>query len=95
MKTNTHLVEVILTEKDGREFVQFVNAAKGPMAAWIKSYDEMSPLRDLRVSYLCDKPKRIVRFPENTQLEFKYQDGRAEFTINELSIHTVIEICNN
>lgn len=95
VKTNTHLVEVILTEKDGREFVQFVNAAKGPMAAWIKSYDEMSPLRDVRVSYLCDKPKRIVRFPENTQLEFTYQDGRAEFTIDELRIHTVIEICNN
>ncbi len=95
VQTNTKLVEVILTEKDGREFVQFVNMAKGPIAGWIKSYDEALPLRNVQVSYLCDKPKRIMRFPENTPLEFTYKDGRAEFTIDELCIHTVVEICKN
>lgn len=93
VKTNTHLVEIILSEKEGREFVQLINIGAGKKATEIKSFDEIVPLRKVKVSYLCaQKPKMIKCYPENKALCFDYEQGRVCFELEELEIHTIIEI---
>ena len=93
VKTNTHLVEVILSEKEGREFVQLISLGAGKKAFEVKTFDEILSLRDLKVEYLREKaPKKVMQYPENKELPFTYQDGRVCLTIDELLIHTVLEM---
>ena len=95
IKTNTHLVEVILTEKDGREFIQLINIGLGKIASEVKSYDQFLPIHNLKVEYLCDKmPNKVVQLLESKQLEFSYENGRVCFEIEKLDIHSIIEIIN-
>lgn len=93
VKTNTHFVEIILTEKDGREFVQTVNLETGKKHIDIKSFDEILPLRNVKLSYLrAKKPNKIMRYPENTEVAFTYENGRVEFELDELKIHSIFEM---
>lgn len=91
--TNTHLVEVILSEKDNREFVQLINLSAGRKAFEIKTYDEVLPLRGLQVEYArgCT-PKKVMQYPESKEVPFAYKNGRVCFTLDELPIHTIVEM---
>ena len=96
VKTNTHLVEVVLTEKKGREFLQFINIGVGKMASEVKSFNESLPIFNLQVAYLRPKmPKKVVQFPENKELPFSYENGRVCFTIEKLDVHSIIEMVND
>ena len=93
IKTNTHLVEVVLSEKDGREFVQLINTSAGKKAFEVKSFDETLPLPNLKVEYLrANAPKKVVQFPENKVIPFTYENGRVQFTIKNLLIHAIVEM---
>ena len=96
VETNTHLVEVILSEKNGREFVQLINLGVGKMAGEVKSFNESLPMHDLEVKYLRSQaPKKVVQFPENKELPFEYLNGRVCFTLEKLDIHAVVEMVND
>jgi hypothetical protein len=93
VKTNTHLVEVVLSEKEGREFVQLINIGAGKKASEVKSFNEILSLRDLKVEYLREcAPKKVIQYPANKEILFNYENGRVSFTINDLYIHTIIEM---
>ena len=92
VKTNTHFVEVVLSKKDDREFVQLINISAGKKALEIKSFDEVLPLSNIKVEYLRNRaPKKVIQFPENKELSFIYKDGRVCFEVENLLIHNVIE----
>jgi hypothetical protein len=93
VKTNTHLVEIVLTEKNGREFINLINLGVGKVAGEVKTFDESLPIHDLKVEYLRDKkPSKVILLPENKELEFSYNNGRVCFEIEKLDIHSIIEI---
>ena len=93
VKTNTHLVEVVLTEKDGREFIQLINIGLGKIASEVKSYDQFLPIHNVKVEYLRAKcPNKVILLPENKQLEFFYENERVCFQIERLDIHSIVEI---
>ncbi|MBR3864228.1 MAG: hypothetical protein IKJ19_03815 [Clostridia bacterium] len=93
VKTNTHLVEIVLTEKNGREFINLINLGIGKVAGEVKTYDESLPIHNLKVEYLRDKkPSKVILLPENKELEFSYNNGRVCFEIEKLDIHSIIEI---
>ena len=93
VKTNTHLVEIVLTEKNGREFINLINLGVGKIAGEVKTFDESLPIHDLKVEYLRDKkPSKVILLPENKELEFSYNNGRVCFEIQKLDIHSIVEI---
>jgi hypothetical protein len=93
VETNTHLSEVVLSEKDGREFIQLINMGAGKMAGEVKTFNESLPIYNLKVKYLRDKkPNKVMQFPENKELKFSYTNGRVCFEIERLDIHSIIEI---
>ena len=96
VKTNTHLVEVVLSEKNDREFLQFINIGVGKMASKVKSFNESLPIFNLQVAYLRPKiPQKVVQFPENKELPFSYENGRVCFTMEKLDIHSIVEMVND
>ena len=93
VNTNNKLVEVLLSEKDGREFVNLINLGVGKIAAEVKTYDQHLPISNLKIEYLRDKkPNKVMQFPENKELQFSYINGRVCFEIERLDIHSIIEI---
>ena len=73
--------------------IQLINIGLGKIASEVKSYDESLHIHNLKIEYLHDKkPKKLVQFPDNKELEFSYKNGRVCFEIASLDIHSIIEI---
>ncbi len=55
--------------------------------------EDTVPLYNIKCAVKCDKkPSAIRTVPDGTDLEFKYFDRYAEFTVPEVNIHQMIEI---
>lgn len=85
--------EILCTEKDGRSFVQIVNANGNHNNPNSLTDDILPPLMDLKLSIACDKaPKALILQPEGRELPFEYKDGRAYVDIERINVHAILEI---
>ena len=85
--------EILCTEKNGREFIQIVNANGNHCNPNVLTDDTLPPLIDLKLSIALDKaPKSLILQPEGRELSFEYKDGRAFVDIDRINIHAVLEI---
>lgn len=90
--TGSSYADVSLMQKNGREYIHLTNTAGESRADKVKTFGEIPPLYDIKVSYRCEKPVSVMRVPENVPLEYEYKNGRLETKIARLDIHTAIEI---
>ena len=86
-------VEVTLTEKGGKRFVQLVNAGGAHRDLSMFTEDEIQPCRDVTLSIACaEKPERLTLYPEGKALPFEWADGRASVTVDRVELHEIIGI---
>ena len=89
----THKAQVAITEKNGAMNVNLLNVSGPHTDARFINYDEILPITDLKSSVACaKKPNRITEMPKGKPMDFSYIDGRAEFVLDKLEIHSVIVI---
>ncbi|MEL7585890.1 MAG: hypothetical protein AAGU19_04185 [Prolixibacteraceae bacterium] len=89
----SHLVHLAVNELNKKIYVNLINIAgehTNPMAL---GYDEIPPLRDLKIDiHLDKKPEEIILQPGGKSLNFKFSKGTATIAIPELEIHSILEI---
>ena len=85
------LVEVALTEKDGKQMVNLLNLAGVHADDKIRAFSEIPPLTDLTLVWKTEKcPTKVTLEPDGEPLKFYYADGKAHITVPKLKIHAVI-----
>lgn len=87
------LVELTQLEKDGRTFVQLVNANGLHHNAKVFSEDFIPPALDVRVALrLSARPKELILRPSGARLAFDWKDGVAHVTVPRVDLHEIIEV---
>ncbi len=85
-------VDIILTEKNGKEYINLVNLLGEHRCERIKTFDYIPPVRSLSVEYKTESaPKKLTERPGGKNVEFTYQNGTVCFKA-DVDIHTLIEI---
>jgi hypothetical protein len=55
--------------------------------------EDTVPLYDVKCSVRCDsKPSKITLVPDGKELDFEYNNGRADFVVPKVDIHQMIAI---
>lgn len=88
----SHAVDVsVRTTPDGRLAVHLVNTSGGHESAGIiESIDPIGPLTvTIRVD---DKPRGVHVVPSGRALDFQYNDGAVQVTLDRVAIHDVIVV---
>lgn len=89
----SHKLNVVTTSKDRKLLIQLVNTSGDHANRHVKGIDEIPVLRDLKLSVRAErKPKSVIVQPEGRPLKYSFKNGRVDFTLPELAIHSVIEI---
>lgn len=88
----SHKVHVIPTRKDGRLMVNLINTSGDHSNVNYSGFDEIPPLRDLRVFVKVERrPTSVIQQPEGIKCDFRYSNGEVALVLPELKIHSVIE----
>lgn len=91
--SGSRLIHLSLNSKNGNMYVNLVNIAGEHTNPAAIAYDEIPPLRDIKVSlHLPRKPSSITLQPGAIPVKYSYEEGLAVFTLPEIRIHTVVEI---
>lgn len=87
------LVEVNELERNGRLFVQLVNANGSHASPNSFTEDFIPPALDVEVRIRLDeKPRAIIRQPEGEPLDCRYADGVATVVLPRLACHSALEV---
>ncbi len=86
------LVDVLLTEKDGAEYIHLVNLLGSHREERTKTFDYIPEVRDVNVTYKTDKkPLSVTSLPEGRELDFSYDNGVLKVKA-DVEIHTILQI---
>ena len=59
----------------------------------IEVIEDAVQLRDVKVSLKLEaSPKRVFLAPQGDALGFEWKDGRAEFTVPEMTLHQMVAV---
>ena len=88
----SHMVHVVLNEKNGSLLVNLINT--GTQGNYnLFAFDEIVPLRELTVRVKLDKkPGSVILQPVGRELEFTYEGGELSCCLDKLEIFDIIEI---
>ena len=87
------LLETGILVKDGKRFVQLVNANGAHASAQTATEDFIPPVLDAKLTIAAEKkPAALVLRPENRSLEFDWADGRATVSVPRIDLYGIIEI---
>ena len=88
----SHMVDVILNEKDGKLMVNLINTGNnGNPKVYV--YDELLPIPDLEVSVkLSEAPEKVSLQPGNRTLPYSFKDGVLTCKLDRLDIYDIIVI---
>jgi len=93
IESATGLLELVPLEKDGRLYIQLINAGGNHANQDMISDDVLPPVCDICLSLSTkEKPTALVLQPEGRTLPFTWRDGRAYVELPRLDIHAIIEI---
>ena len=87
------LLEVSVLIKDGKKFIQLVNANGSHSSQQTATEDFIPPVVGVTLSVRCEKmPRHMTLRPDGSQLDFSYENGIAVVDIDRVDIHEIIEI---
>ncbi|MBR6739470.1 MAG: hypothetical protein IKM04_00160 [Clostridia bacterium] len=87
------LLEITELCKNGRTYIQLVNANGQHAGNFTATEDFIPPVVDVTLSVALDAPpKALILQPCGRELPFEYSDGRAYVFIDRVDIHNVLEI---
>jgi len=94
--TGSHLVHITTNQLNGKMLVNLINVAGEHTNQTAIGYDEIPSLKNLTVRIrTAKKPAKIVLQPEGKELEFDFQNGVSNVIVQELYIHSILEIKMN
>ena len=87
------LLEIVMTEKDGRRFVQLINANGSHANRASASENFIPPVADVRLA-IADgvRPSRVVRYPAGTEVALTEEDGVLYAEVGRVDLHEVLEL---
>jgi len=87
------LLEITLTEKDGRKLVHLVNANGAHASGKTATEDQIPPVLNtvLQIT-LASKPQKLLLQPEGRGLPFAYVDGLATVKIDQIDLYEILEM---
>ena len=87
------LLELTLTEKAGKRYVQLINANGGHASGGVATEDFIPAVVGVKLSIILDKaPEKLVLHPEGREIPFVYTDGRAEADVGVVDLYDILEI---
>ncbi len=87
------MLEIVNLKKDGKLFIQLVNANGNHGSISTGTEDFIPPIVDIKLSIALDKaPKALILRPDNRELPFEYRDGRAYVEVGRVDLHDIIEV---
>ena len=87
------MLETGILVKDGKRFVQLVNANGNHASQQIATEDFIPPVWDIMLSVAAEKkPAALILRPEGKELDFAWQDGRAVVRIPRMDLFDIVEI---
>lgn len=91
--SGTRYVETVLRKKDGKLLVNLINTAASHADPTVFDFDEIPPVGPVTVKIRADKkPSKITLMPVNKELEFAYENGVAEVTVEKIEIYDIIVV---
>lgn len=79
--------------KDGKQFIQLVNANGHHADPAYATEDRIPACRDIVLSVACEQPpKAMLLQPEGKALKFRMKKGRAVIKIDRVDIHEIVEV---
>lgn len=86
-------VDILLTEKDGKEYIHLVNLSGRHRSERIKTFDYIPPVYDVEVIYESkERPKDVVLRPSGKSAAFKYIGGKLKVSLGKIDIYEILEI---
>lgn len=87
-------VDVVLSEKNGKEYIHLVNLLGEHRSKDISTFDEIPPVCDLEVRYQLKKtPAAVTLRPGGEKLPVTVEDGELIVKLDRVAIYDIIEIC--
>ncbi len=87
------LLEVSILRKDGKRFIQLVNANGSHSSQETATEDFIPPVLDITLSIAAErKPASLIRRPGGEKLDFTWENGRATVRIPRMDLYDIIEI---
>lgn len=87
------MLEIVPLMKDGQLMIQLINGNGSHRDAQFATDDYLPPVLDATLSVKLEKaPTAITLLPQNTRLDFTYENGRAYFKVDRINIHSIINI---
>ena len=85
--------DVLLTRKNGKEYLHVINLLGEHRSERIKTFDFIPSVRDVEITYAsCAKPKRVVLRPSGEKADYEYKDGTLTVRLDKVEIHAITEI---
>ena len=87
------ILEIVCLEKEGKLYIQLLNANGSHTDPTMISEDYILPVSDIRLSLLLKTmPKKLILQPEGKEIPFTYENGRIYLDIQKVDIHSIIEV---
>lgn len=83
---------VSLLEQGNRKIVHLLFAHTTNRGADTEVIEDIVPLYNIEVSVKCGKPSRVILVPQNEEIDFSYENGKASFTVPKVDCHQMISI---
>jgi hypothetical protein len=91
--TGSRMVHLTVNQLNGKLNVNLINVAGEHTNQSAIGYDEIPTVGYLTITIKTEKkPSKIILQPEGKEMEFIYQNGSAMLTVQELKIHSILEI---
>ncbi len=86
------LVDVLLTQKEGRQYIHLINLLGDHRSDRVKTFDFIPPVHGVKVRYFAERaPSKILLQPEGKELPFTYEKGDMEVVL-DVEIYSILEI---
>ena len=87
------VVTLTRQEKEKRSILHLLFAHTTVRGENTEVIEDTVPLYDVKCKVKCDKkPTKVTLVPSGTELESRYIDGNAEFTVPKVDIHQMVSI---
>ncbi|MEX2232385.1 MAG: alpha-L-fucosidase [Cyclobacteriaceae bacterium] len=86
-------LHVVLARKNNKQLLHLINASGPHFDKHILAYDEISPIRDLKIRMKCNgRPKSVKLQPDGKNISFTLEGNYIEFMVPSFDVHAIIEL---
>ena len=93
VKEASGILEVVCLEKDGKRYIQLVNANGNHANDRMVTESYIPPVLDITLELHTNaEPKALILQPEGRTLPFTYENGCTRVFVPRVDVHEIVEI---